>query len=165
MPTTDDVTTGPEEGTEEVNRGGRPTHLTDAIIAKAGELARAGNYFEAIFTYLDIPKSTAYDWLSWGQKGRDPYCRFSDALEKGWATAEVRLAAQVQQHGQEDKPGQWTALAWFLERRFPDRWGKKQSIGLHGEENKPPVKVWWEEADKHRGNGDGSAEPDEAADD
>ena len=121
--------------------GGRPTDCTPAIIAQAGQLAHAGNYFEAIYTYLDIPKSTAYDWRTWGAEGREPYKQFSDALEKGWAAAEVRLAAQLQQHGQEDKPGQWTALAWFLERRFSDRWGKKQDIGLHGVPGKPPVGV------------------------
>lgn len=110
------------------NLGGRPTTCTPEIIERAGELATAGNYFECIFVCLEIPKSTAYDWLSWGDEGREPYCRFSDALRKGWAAAEARLTAQIQQHGQADQPGQWTALAWFLERRFPDRYGRRNYV-------------------------------------
>ena len=154
------------EPPEDKNLGGRPQgsspKCTPELIAQAGQLAAAGNYFEAIYTYLDIPKSTAYDWRTWGAEGREPYRSFSDALEKGWSQAEIRLAAQLQQHGQEDKPGQWTALAWFLERRFSDRWGKKQDIGLHGVPGKPPVGLSWVDAVKTgQAKRDGS-EPDDA---
>jgi hypothetical protein len=127
------------------NVGGRPQgsspNCTPELIAEAGRLADAGNYFEAIFQYLDIPKSTAYWWREEGEKGNQPYAGFLDALEKGWARAEIRIAAQLQRHGQEDQPGQWTALAWFLERRFSDRWGRKQEVSLHGTPGKPPVQV------------------------
>lgn len=104
---------------------GRPTNCTPEIIERAGDLARAGNYFECIYLYLEIPKSTAYRWREDGLKGVEPYATFWDTLERGWAAAETRLTAQIQQHGQSDQPGQWTALAWFLERRFADRWGKR----------------------------------------
>ncbi len=110
------------------NLGGRPTGCTPEIIERAGELARAGNYFECIYMYLEIPKSTAYRWREDGLKGIEPYATFWDTLERGWAAAEARLTAQIQQHGQADQPGQWTALAWFLERRFPDRYGRRNYV-------------------------------------
>lgn len=105
--------------------GGNPTLCTPEIIAEAGRLALAGNFYEPIYILLGISKATAYNWLQWGEEGREPFKEYLDAIKSGWAAAEARISAQLQQHGTKASEGQWTPLAWFLERRFADRWGKR----------------------------------------
>lgn len=50
---------------------------------------------------------------------RDP--DFATALEKAGAGAEVDLLARVISHSEK----QWTACAWVLERRWPQRWARR----------------------------------------
>jgi len=105
---------------------GRPTKLEPAVQEKIIAFIRAGNYLEAAAAAAGITKSTLYDWLKRGAPGnekRDPkgiYREFSDAVEKASGEAEVVAVGQIAQAGQ----ASWQARAWWLERRFPRRWGR-----------------------------------------
>ena len=49
---------------------------------------------------------------------------FATALEKAEATAEAGFMAKILRHTEK----QWTAAAWMLERRWPDRWAKREVV-------------------------------------
>ena len=55
-------------------------------------------------------------------KARNP--SFATALEKAEATAEAGFMAKILRHTEK----QWTAAAWMLERRWPDRWAKREVV-------------------------------------
>ena len=76
---------------EEVNKGGRPTKLTDELIAKAemylSEYQSNGDIVPTVAglsIYLDIAKSSVY-------KYRDESVRFSDTLERIESLQESKL--------------------------------------------------------------------------
>ena len=50
------------------------------------------------------------------------YREFMEAIKKAEHEAEVRMVAMWQKH----MPENWQAIATFLERRYPDRWGRKR---------------------------------------
>lgn len=117
--------------------GGRPTKLNIDTHNKIISAIRAGNYIETAAAYAGIDKSTLYDWLKRGErekqrvaqnprynirKSEKPYVEFSNAVEKALAEAEVRDVAIIAKAAEE----QWQAAAWRLERKFPDRWGRKR---------------------------------------
>ena len=117
--------------------GGRPTKLNIDTHNKIISAIRAGNYIETAAAYAGINKSTLYDWLKRGErekqrvaqnprynirKSEKPYVEFSNAVEKALAEAEVRDVAIIAKAAEE----QWQAAAWRLERKFPDRWGRKR---------------------------------------
>ena len=117
--------------------GGRPTKLNFDTHNKIISAIRAGNYIETAAAYAGINKSTLYDWLKRGErekqrvaqnprykirKSEKPYVEFSNAVEKALAEAEVRDVAIIAKAAEE----QWQAAAWRLERKFPDRWGRKR---------------------------------------
>ena len=117
--------------------GGRPTKLNIDTHNKIISAIRAGNYIETAAAYAGIDKSTLYDWLKRGErekqrvaqnprykirKSEEPYVEFSNAVEKALAEAEVRDVAIIAKAAEE----QWQAAAWRLERKFPDRWGRKK---------------------------------------
>lgn len=76
---------------------------------------------------LGIGRRTFYTWL---QKGEEDYERgvsslyrqFYEAMEESRSIAETEAVKGILEAGKK----QWQALAWFLERRYPERWGQKK---------------------------------------
>lgn len=105
----------------------RPTIINNEIIQKIEEALKAGNYIITACQYAGISKDAYYDWI---HKAQDPeadpiYKRFSDTVEKARASAEVRNVMNIQKSAQD---GTWQASAWWLERSFPDRWGRRTTV-------------------------------------
>ena len=100
----------------------RPTKLTperQTLIIKA---LREGNYIEAACAYAGIGKTTFYEWMERGQNAtRGRYAEFANAVEKARAEAEMRNVQVIQKAALDT----WQASAWWLERSFPDRWGRR----------------------------------------
>jgi transposase len=132
--------------------GGRPTRLTSDLCQQFEQLLGAGNYFVTTCAYLEIDESVAYDWLNKGNAGEDAtgpwpdaYREFAKCVKRASARAEVSLVTEINRHGRPHElrsperdadgnvvasmmPGQWQALMTILERRFPERWGRKDRL-------------------------------------
>lgn len=89
--------------------------LTPEIMARLIELIRAGNYSEVAAASLGIPKVTYYRW-------REDNEDFRDAISKAEGEAEVIALAELR------GPEPTYAPGWYLERKHPDRWGKRAAI-------------------------------------
>lgn len=118
---------------------GRPTKLTSEVQHRIVQAIQAGNYMETAAAYAGINKTTLYDWLRRGarekerleknsrarmRKAEAPYVKFSNAVEKALAEAEMRDVMIIGKAAAE----QWQAAAWRLERKFPQRWGRRVAI-------------------------------------
>lgn len=105
---------------------------------KICQAIRAGNYIEVAAAYAGIPKGTLYEWLKKGNTVfHNKYRTFHDAVQKALADAEVRDVAVIGQASQQN----WQAAAWRLERKFPQRWGRKDRIEaeISGKPEEPVV--------------------------
>lgn len=58
---------------------------------------------------------------------------FVTAIEKAEATAEASYLGKILRHTEK----QWTAAAWMLERRWPDRWAQRQKVEHSGNAESP----------------------------
>lgn len=116
-------------------RRGRPDKLTPETQDRIVKMLLAGNYLETAAAAAGITKSTLYEWLRRGTRVRNgevPPSKqsafdkrasvFSDAVEKAAAQAEALMVQRITVASEED----WRAAAWRLERRHPDRWGRKR---------------------------------------
>jgi hypothetical protein len=105
---------------------GRRLKLTPELIEQAAKLIAGGNYASTVFQMLGVGESTWYRWLEKGRdsKGRSIYREFWEAIQKAEAAAEARAVSGIMASGRRN----WTAYAWYLERKFPDRWGHKAKI-------------------------------------
>ncbi len=100
----------------------RPTKLTPEVHDKIVTAIRAGNYIETASAYAGISKPSLYAWLKRGAaEASGPYHDFSAAVEKALAEAEMRDVDVITQAA----AANWQAAAWRLERKFPDRWGRR----------------------------------------
>lgn len=138
---------------------GRITDCTPELTEKFAGLIRAGNYFETACNYLGIDKKSAYNWIKWGEEGRDAhgsdpdaYRRFFHAFVQAESEAEVGAVALLKQAGRahrlpdnlldpDGKPlpgvqyGDWRATAEYLARRHRDRWSpnaRTEVVGAGG---------------------------------
>lgn len=81
---------------------------------------RLGNTRAAAAAYAGVDDETLRRWMP-----RFP--EFRAAVVKAEADAEVRAVAEIRQAYQ---AGNWTAAAWWLERRRPQDWGRKDRVDV-----------------------------------
>ncbi|MGP4063079.1 hypothetical protein [Halobacillus sp. H74] len=106
---------------------GRKTKLTEQLINKAERLIKAGNYNMVVCEYLNIHPSTWYKWMQEGEKAKSGRKKeFFDRVKKAEAEAEVRLITDLQKIASDNNS--WQGIAWMLERKYPERWGKKDKV-------------------------------------
>ncbi|MFP5116088.1 hypothetical protein ACSU64_27655 [Bacillaceae bacterium C204] len=106
---------------------GRKSKLTPALIKDAAKLLKGGNYVETVCEYLGIGTTTWYRWMQEGEVAKSGLKReFRDVVKKAEAEAEIRLITDLQKIAETDQ--KWQALAWMLERKYPDRWGRKDKV-------------------------------------
>ena len=113
-----------------------PRKFTPDIAIKIALLMRNGGFVESCAHVVGIHKDTLYDWLKTADKaqhfeGREPE-RDTEELRafrrEFWSAigqAEADAAAGILRAGHS---GTWQALAWYLERRHPDRWRQRNSV-------------------------------------
>ena len=114
----------------------RPSKLTPEVEKKLIDAIRIGNYYEAACAYVGIHYTTFYRWMEKGEKAKSgKYCEFCKAIKQAEAEAEARIVALWQRNIPED----WRAAQAFLERRYPERWGKKETHVFEGGDKDKPI--------------------------
>ena len=121
----------------------RPTKYTDEKAAAICKDIERGNTLRVSALVNGVPVSTFNDW-------RQRYPEFSAAVEKAEAAAESLHVSNIVR---EAVSGQWTASAWWLERRRNDDWRKVERQELTGEGGGPVV-LERVIVRRDRGNGD-----------
>jgi transposase-like protein len=114
----------------------RPTKLTDDVQKRVLDALRSGNYMETAARYAGIDESTLHRWIARGKEddAEEPYREFCKSVERARAEAEVRNLHLIQSAAQ---GGTWQAAAWFLERSFPGRWGRREKVEMSGPDGGP----------------------------
>lgn len=104
---------------------GRQTKLTPELIEEAYELLKEGHYARTVLQYMGIGESTWYRWLSDGEQEEDGiYREFWEAVKKAETEAEIRNVKLIQEAAKTD----WKAGMTYLERKFPERWGRRERV-------------------------------------
>jgi hypothetical protein len=128
------------------------------IVEKILLILRAGNYFEVAAAVVGVSRRSLYRWM---EQRED----FREKVQQAIAISEMKALKRIQDAAD---AGVWQAAAWKLERRFPERWARRdrpevpddqvtpsgvvilpsirpiedevETQPMHQEEPKPPVK-------------------------
>ena len=102
---------------------GRPTKLTPELLQTLVAHLKNGNYFDTACSLSGICEDTGYSWLERGKKGKNGgiFSQFSEAVKKASASAENNALTAINVGFQN-----WQSRAWFLERRFNKKWGRRE---------------------------------------
>jgi len=106
--------------------------LTKELIEKAADIIARGNYHKVAIDVLGIDKGTWYEWMRQGEidanKGVNSLkAEFFNSIKKAEADAIDRNLTIIQRAAD---GGNWQASAWFLERKYPEQWGKRDNVNL-----------------------------------
>jgi hypothetical protein len=96
---------------------GRPRVMTDEVIEKILGTIRLGLHPDRAAMAHGVSAGTLRSF-----KKRNP--EFARMVKEAEASAEAGFLSRILMHT--DK--QWTACAWMLERRWPERWAKKEHV-------------------------------------
>ena len=121
--------------------------LTDELINELCNHIQDGAYRSVACQKLHLNYETLKSWMKKGKKGVEPYNQLYQQIIQAEAEAEIRKLGIIQNAANEytqttqktsvdadgrtkteetksTHRGDWRAATWFLERRFPDRWGQ-----------------------------------------
>lgn len=127
---------------------GRPLKITPEIQADLIKMLSAGNYLETAAAYCGISTDTVRGWVkrgeqeaqrlkadstAWPIKSETEFMELAIAIRQAQATSEIRDVMLIGNAARD----QWQAAAWRLERRYPDKWGKKERHELTGADGGP----------------------------
>ena len=108
---------------------GRPTKLTPDVREKIVNSVKLGQSYERAALMAGVSESSIYKWkvrANDGESGHE-YAEFLQALKKAEIEGEALRLAQINTAA---KDGTWQAAAWWLERRFPQQWGRFDKLAL-----------------------------------
>jgi hypothetical protein len=97
----------------------RPTKYTPQRVEAILKALRAGNTETNAAAYAEIHYDTCWMW-----KRHKP--KFAEAIEKAQADAQALMVERVVDAAKTN----WTAAAWWLERRYPQEWGKVERLEI-----------------------------------
>lgn len=117
--------------------GRPPIELTEELHELIISALKAGNYVETAAALAGIHPDTLREWVKKGRRGDPRYENLANDVAKAIAAAEARDLSVIGRAAQD----YWQAAAWRLERRFNDRWGRKNDVSLSGKNGAPPVKM------------------------
>ena len=104
---------------------GRPSDIgSQSTLQQFLEAVGEGNYIETAAKLAGITKQSVYEWIKRGEAGERPFDTFADAVKEAEARAEAKMLANVRKAS--ELPQFWAAGMTVLERRHPERWGKRQ---------------------------------------
>lgn len=122
---------------------GRKLKINDDMIDKVYMYTKEGHYANTVAELIGISENCYYRYLNKGQEIADRiekeeeeelqeetpitpdellYYQFYQSIKRANAEAEQEALSRIQKAGKRN----WQANAWFLERRFPNRWRMRQ---------------------------------------
>lgn len=109
-------------------RTGRRSKLTPEVEKKIIQALKDGNYFAVACKLAGISPQTGHEWIARGRgtdktrKSSKTFADFANAVKNAEAAAEDKAVRKIVAAGTET----WQAAAWYLERKFPDRWARRE---------------------------------------
>ena len=105
----------------------RARKLDDPLLrAKILAAIREGSYRHVACAYARITYQIFSEYIKLDTD-------FAEQVAQAEASRAVASVSEIILHGKKD----WRALAWFLERKFPDDWGRSDKLALPGANGRP----------------------------
>ncbi len=113
--------------------------VTEALLTAI----RLGMFIEHACAYAGIDSSTFRRWRQDALDGIEPFKSFWPEVTKAEADSIIRRMSRIEKAAED---GNWTADAWVLERKYPDKFGKRDRLEISAENNQPKeVNLTWAE--------------------
>lgn len=113
---------------------GRPTKLDDLVTKRICDAIKKGVSLAAAAKSAGVGASTLHLWLAKGRDGESPYSEFLEQVDRADGVAHTWAASKLRELVEAGHPG---ATMYLLERRWPEDWGKRDSVTHEHRDAKP----------------------------
>lgn len=119
------------EAKQDMDRSTRLT-LTPGVQEAICKALRKGHYLGQAGNLAGIPYRTMARWLAKGREAEargeeNVYTKFNDAVQEAVSHAEDACLDKIDEAIEH---GTWQAAAWKAERRWPERWGRRDPTAI-----------------------------------
>ena len=97
---------------------------------------KLGSFIEHACAYAGITSRTFRKWRELADQEVEPYLSLFEEIRLAESESILRRIGRIEKAGSE---GAWTADAWILERKYPDKFGKRDKVEISGEINNTKV--------------------------
>lgn len=116
-----------------------PRKLNPSMITALSKAIANGNYAVTACKLCNISENTFHSWKELGQHDEDQevesiYLELLRSIKRAEADSEAKMVAVVREAATEKK--EWLPAMTYLERRHPDRWGRKDRTRVDINERK-----------------------------
>lgn len=110
--------------------GVKPKLLDPIVRAKVLTALKTMVPFAVAARCAGVTSRTLERWIERASnpKARGIYRKFAEEVQKAEAEAEVLMAGTIAAKSRTE----WTAAAWLLERKYPERWGRRERFEMTG---------------------------------
>jgi hypothetical protein len=110
------------------DKGRYVTKLNEATIARVGEAIRVGMSWEGVAARIGIGDQTLLAWRrEAAREDASPlFQQLHEEIEAALSDFELTANKRIQDAGRET----WQANAWLLERRWPERYGRRARLDV-----------------------------------
>tara|TARA_Y100000004_G_C8948076_1_gene427222 strand:+ start:759 stop:1190 length:432 start_codon:yes stop_codon:yes gene_type:complete len=119
----------------------KPYKLDEQLTERLLNAIKLGSYIEHACAYAGINSSTYRRWRSLAEDNLEPYKSLFEKIQQAEAEGIIRRIGRIEKQAQE---GNWQADAWLLERKYPDKFGRRDRVTLQADPNAPiEVNLAW----------------------
>ncbi|NIU03777.1 MAG: hypothetical protein GWN29_04990 [Gammaproteobacteria bacterium] len=131
---------GPGSGRRKATkRVGRPSKFDTKLANNIIRWVEAGNYIETAAAACGVTRATVRAWLREGARAKSgAKAEFLAAFKRAEGIAHAQALARLRSHGSKS----WQVDAWFLERRWPHLWGRKDRDGATPSKGEPKINIY-----------------------
>lgn len=114
--------------------------MDDSVWQRLNQALSVGAYIEDACVFAGISSRQFRRWRELAEKDVEPYASRWEEIAKSESQAIVRNLFNIQNSANN---GSWQASAWILERKYPDKFGRKDSINVASSGNQFDVELYW----------------------
>lgn len=119
--------------------------LDESVWQRLNQAISVGAYIEDACIFAGISSRQFRRWRELAEQGIEPYAERWEEINKSESQSIVRNLFNIQNASNN---GTWQASAWLLERKYPEKYGRKETVNLVDKNKEFDVELYWSDGKK-----------------
>jgi len=119
--------------------------LDESVWQRLNQAISVGAYIEDACIFAGISSRQFRRWRELAEQGIQPYAERWEEINKSESQSIVRNLFNIQNASNN---GTWQASAWLLERKYPEKYGRKETVNLIEKNKQFDVELYWSDGKK-----------------
>jgi hypothetical protein len=119
--------------------------LDESVWQRLNQAISVGAYIEDACVFAGISSRQFRRWRELAEQGIQPYAERWEEINKSESQSIVRNLFNIQNASNN---GTWQASAWLLERKYPEKYGRKETVNVESKNKQFDVELYWSDGKK-----------------